>query len=80
MTNVPSEMTGIPGGSPPVAPGEGMSSLCPMLRIVDGVRPLASAMASTVVPYMAAIEERLSPRLTVWMVGVGVGILVGGGV
>jgi hypothetical protein len=33
-----------------------MIRLCPMRRIVDAVRLLASRMASTVVLYMAAIE------------------------
>lgn len=60
-----SGMAGISDSIPPVGPAAGMISRCPMLKSVDALRPLASKMASTVVPYMAAMEERLSPLFTV---------------
>ena len=55
----------------------GMISCCPTLSRVL-VKPLASMMAWTVTPYLAAISYRVSPRATVWMVGVadGAGVVV----
>jgi hypothetical protein len=56
---------------------KGIMSCCPTLSRVL-VKPLASIIALTVVPYLAAMSYSVSPALTMWMNGVattdGVGV------
>jgi hypothetical protein len=57
----------------------GMTSSCPTRSWLLS-RPLASLMASTVVPYSREMSYRVSPSLTRWMIGVGATGNVGTGV
>jgi hypothetical protein len=54
-----------------VAVAKGMMSCCPMRSRVF-VKPLASMIAWTVVPYRAAMSYSVSPDATMWMNGVAV--------
>ena len=59
-----------------------MTSLCPTTIVLGSVIPFASTIALTVVPNCSAIEERVSPDFTRYVIGVacGFGFAVGAGV